>query len=56
MDKNSTYSDCEMKYVREEGLDPSQAAEICANREGRGGDEVAEKLNEEESRDFYLDE
>ena len=27
------YSDCELKYIREEGYEPSKAAEICAKEQ-----------------------
>jgi hypothetical protein len=33
MDEKS-YSDCELRYIREEGYEPSRAAEICAKEEG----------------------
>jgi hypothetical protein len=36
--EEKSYSDCELRYIREEGYEPSQAAEICAQEEGRGED------------------
>ena len=55
MEENVTYTECELKHMREEGLDPSRAAEICANAEARRGDEESEKQNEDERWGFYGD-
>lgn len=35
MDERSTYTDCELTCIRDEGYDSSWAAEICADAEGR---------------------
>ncbi len=32
--EEKSYSDCELRYIREEGYEASQAAEICAKEEG----------------------
>jgi hypothetical protein len=55
MEKTSTYTECEMKHMREEGVDPLRAAEICAKAESRRADEESEKSREDEGRDFYED-
>ena len=54
MDKNTTYSDCELKYIREEGLEASRAAEVCASEESRKAYEEG-KSSKDESWDFYWD-
>ncbi len=53
MEEKSTYTECELRHMRDEGLDPSRAAEICAKAEGRRADEGSEKSSEEEGWDFY---
>lgn len=53
MEEKSTYTECELKHMREEGLDQARAAEICAQAEGRRADEGSEKSSEGESWDFY---
>jgi hypothetical protein len=53
MDESSAYSECELKFVRDEGYDPAQAAEICANAEDRFSKEDAGKSNPEEDWGEY---
>ncbi len=48
MEEKTTYSECEMKYVRYAGLSPEQATEVCAAAERRDMDEEREKAREEE--------
>jgi len=55
MEENVTYTECELKHMREEGLDSSRAAEICAQAEGSRPEEKSEKSSQEEGWDFYLD-
>ena len=54
MDKKFTPSDCELEYIREEGLEASRAAEICASEESRRAYEE-KKSGKEESWDYYWD-
>ena len=53
MDESSTYTGCELEYIGE-GYDPSWAAEICANAEGRRSDEEMEKSSKEENWENWL--
>ena len=55
MEENVTYTECELKHMQEEGLDPSRAAEFCAQAEGSRADEKSEKSSQEERWDFYGD-
>lgn len=48
MEEKSIYTDCELRYIRNAGLDPKQAAEVCAQAEGRASDEDRRKSSEEE--------
>jgi hypothetical protein len=48
MEEKATYTECEMKYIRYAGFEPSQAAEVCAKAEGRSSDEEREKPSEED--------
>jgi hypothetical protein len=43
--------ECEMKYILDEGYDPSKAAETCASAEGRRFDEETGRSPEDESWD-----
>ncbi len=53
MAESLTYTDCELEYI-EEAVDPSLAAEICANAEGRLSHEETEKSGGEESWEYWL--
>jgi hypothetical protein len=55
MEKNVTHTECELKHIREEGLDPSRATEICGKAEGSRADEKSEKSSEDQRWDFYGD-
>ena len=48
MEEKSTYTECEMKYIRYAGFEPSQAAEVCAKAQGLTSDEGVETSSEEE--------
>jgi len=48
MEEKSTNIDCEMRYMRYAGYEPSQAAEVCAKAQGHISDEEREKSSEEE--------
>jgi hypothetical protein len=48
MEEKSTYTDCELRYIRNAGYDPKQAAEACAQAEGRASDEDRGNSSEEE--------
>ena len=48
MEEKSTYNECEMKYMRYAGFEPSQAAEVCAKAQGRTSDEEREDSSEED--------
>jgi hypothetical protein len=53
MDERSTYTSCELEFI-EEGYDPSAAAEICANEEGRRSSEKEpEKSKKDEHWDWW---
>ncbi|HXZ36133.1 MAG TPA: hypothetical protein VEL68_08955 [Thermodesulfobacteriota bacterium] len=43
MEEKSTYTDCELRYIRNAGYDPKQASEVCAQ-----ADEDRGKSSEEE--------
>lgn len=49
-----SYSDCELKYIREEGYDPARAAEICA-AENRQSEERSGESSKDEGMDEYWD-
>jgi hypothetical protein len=53
MEEELTFTECEKKFVREEGYDPAQAAEICANAEGRFSDEETRRPRQEEDWGEY---
>jgi len=55
MEENVTYTECQLKHIREEGLDPSRASELCAKAEGSRAGEESEKSSEEQRWDFYGD-
>jgi hypothetical protein len=55
MEKNVTYTECELKHIRDEGLDPWRASEICAKGEESRTDEKSEKSSEDQRWDFYGD-
>jgi len=48
MEEKSIYTDCELRYIRNAGFDPKQAAEVCAQAEGRAPDEDRGKSSEED--------
>ena len=48
MEEKSIYTDCELRYIRNAGFDPKQAAEVCAQAGGRASDEDRRKSSEEE--------
>jgi hypothetical protein len=48
MEEKSTTTECEMRYMRYAGFEPSQAAEVCAKAQGHTSDEEREKSSEEE--------
>ena len=53
MAESSTYTDCELEYI-EEAYDPSLAAEICANAEGRLFHEETEKSAADETPEYWV--
>ncbi len=53
MEDTSAYSECELRFVRDEGYDPAQAAEICANAEDRFSKEDEGKPSREEDWEEY---
>jgi len=55
MEENVAYTECELKHIGEEGLDPSRASELCAKAEGSGAGEKVEKSSEDQRWDFYGD-
>ena len=48
MEEKSTYTECEMKYIRYAGFEPAQAAEVCAKAQGRPSGDEKEESSEEE--------
>ena len=55
MEENVVHTECELKHIREEGLDLSRASEMCSQAVGSGADEKSEKSSEEQRWDFYGD-
>jgi len=53
MGETSTYTECELKYIGE-GYDPPEAAELCADEEGRRSDEETEKSGKEKAWEYWL--
>jgi len=53
MEEELTFTECEMKFVRDEGYDPAQAAEICANAEGRFSHGETSRPSQEEDWGEY---
>jgi hypothetical protein len=51
MEEKPNNIECEMKYILDKGYDPSMAAGICANAEGRRSSEETEDFPEDERWD-----
>ena len=51
--EEKSYSDCELRYIREEGYEPSRAAEICAKEEGRSGEDTEGSGRDVEDEYFW---
>jgi hypothetical protein len=52
MDAETTYSECELRYI-DQGYDLARAAETCAEAEGRSSGDQTGKSNQGESREDY---
>ena len=44
----SVYTECELRHMMEEGLEPSKAAEICAKAESPRRDEESAKSSDDD--------
>ena len=53
MSETFTYSKCEVKYI-EEGYDPPEAAELCADEGERRSDEDTGKPDQDKTWEYWF--
>jgi hypothetical protein len=53
MDETSIYAECELKHIGE-GYDPPEAAELCADKQGRLSDEEGEKAGKDTGWEYWF--